>query len=212
MADPARFAVAVLAAGQSRRFGPDDKLAARFQGALLGEAVCRTLAGLDFSRRWVIAARAEHPCAAGWQAHGFAIAVNAQAEAGLGTSVALAATLALQANAPGLLIALADMPLVPAGHFQALLARAATNAPSAIVASAADGIPMPPAAFGRDHLPRLAALIGDSGARALLDRAELVTCAPEWLIDIDTRPALDRAGRAGFSPLTEPRGSGESRE
>lgn len=193
MAEPARFAVAVLAAGQSRRFGPDDKLAARFQGALLGEWACRTLAGLDLAQRWVIAARAGHPCAARWQADGFAIAENAQAAAGMGTSVALAARLALQANAPGLLIALADMPLVPATHFQALIARAVAVGPAAIVASAADGVRMPPAAFGRDHLAGLAAMTGDFGARALLQQADLVTCPPEWLIDIDSPQALARA-------------------
>lgn len=187
------YAVAVLAAGQSRRFGAGDKLAASFRGKRLGELACHALAGLDLAHRWVIAARADHPCGQSWQADGFTIAVNAEAASGMGTSVALAATLALEANADGLLIALADMPLVPADHCRALVARAAATGPAAIVASAAGGVRLPPAAFGRDHLAALAAMTGDLGARALLHQAEPVTCAPELLIDIDDEQALKRA-------------------
>ncbi|MDP3908563.1 NTP transferase domain-containing protein [Novosphingobium sp.] len=188
--------MAVLAAGQSRRFGPDDKLTASFRGKRLGEQACHALLGLDFAHRWVIAARADHPCAQSWQADGFTIAVNAQAAAGMGTSVALAAALALEANADGLLIALADMPLVSADHCRALIARAAATGPAAIVASAADGVRSPPAAFGRDHFAALAAITGDVGARVLLRQAELVACAPELLIDIDDEAALNRALQA----------------
>lgn len=196
MAERPRFAVAVLAAGQSRRFAPGDKLTAGFLGQQLGELACHTLAGLDFAPRWVIAAQADHPCEPSWQADGFTIAVNPQAAAGMGTSVALAATMALAANADGLLIALADMPLVPADHFRALVTRAAATGPAAIVASAAGSVRSPPAAFGRDHLAALAAMTGDVGARALLQQAELVPCAPELLIDIDTEQALAQARQA----------------
>lgn len=193
MAEGARYVAAVLAAGQSRRFGPADKLAASFRGQLLGELACHTLAGLDFAQRWVIAARADHPCAPGWHAAGFTLAVNADAASGMGSSVALAARLALEAQADGLLIALADMPLVPADHYRALIARAAALGPAAIVASSADGLRQPPALFGRDHLAALASLTGDAGARALLHQAEPVTCAPDLLIDIDDKQALSQA-------------------
>jgi len=193
MAEPPRFAVAVLAAGQSRRFGPADKLAANFRGMRLGEHVCHVLAGLHLAHRWVIAARGDHPCGRSWQADGFTLALNPQAASCMGTSLALAANLALEADADGLLIALADMPLVPAEHYRTLLARAATNGPAAIVASTAGGVRSPPAAFGRDHLAALAAMTGDLGARALLHRAELVPCDEELLIDIDDEHALNRA-------------------
>jgi len=198
LAERARYAVAVLAAGQSRRFGPSDKLAASFQGKRLGELACQTLAELDFAYRWVIASRADHPCGPSWQEAGFAIAVNAQAASGIGSSVALAATLALDANADGLLIALADMPLVASDHYQALLARAAAIGPGAIVASSANGVRMPPAAFGRDRLTALATMTGEVGARALLHQAEAVACAPDLLIDIDTAQALKQATTRGI--------------
>lgn len=196
MPEEPRFAVAVLAAGQSRRYAPGDKLAAMFRGRRLGELACHTLAGVEFAHRWVIAARADHSCAQSWQADRFTIAVNPQASSGMGTSVALAARLALDAKADGLLIVLADMPLVPADHFRSLVARAAASGPAAIIASVAAGVRSPPAAFGRDRLANLAAITGDFGARGLLAQAELVPCAPELLIDIDDEKALARALQA----------------
>lgn len=187
------YAVAVLAAGQSRRFEPGDKLTASFQGKRLGELACHTLAELDFAHRWVIAARADHPCGQSWQADGFTIAINEQATSGMGTSVALAAKMALDAKVDGLLIALADMPLVPGDQFRTLVARAGAIGPAAIVASSANGVRMPPAAFGRDHLSTLAAMTGDVGARVLLRMAEPVICAPDLLIDIDNEQAFKQA-------------------
>ncbi len=192
-----RVAAAVLAAGQSRRFGVEDKLAADLKGRRLGDYAVATLAGLPLDQRWVIAASADHPCAAAWRASGFAVAVNERAREGMGTSLAMAARLAVAAGADALLIALADMPLVPASHFAALLERGAALGDTAIVASEAAGQRSPPVLFGRDHFAQLAAATGDQGARHLLGSAEPVTCPPDWLIDIDDPAALARlAARA----------------
>jgi molybdenum cofactor cytidylyltransferase len=146
-------------------------------GRQLGEIACQSLAGLNLAHQWVIASRADHPCAPGWRAAGFQVVVNAQAASGIGSSVALAATLAKQANVDGLLIALADMPFVTSAHCRALLDRAIEIGPSAIVASSANGVRSPPAAFGRDLLDSLAEVTGDVGARVLLRQAEVLACA-----------------------------------
>jgi CTP:molybdopterin cytidylyltransferase MocA len=191
--DAAHLAVAVLAAGRSKRFAGGDKLAAPLGKSLLGEHACQTLTGLDFVHRWVIAAAADHPCRPGWHAAGFEIAVNDAASSGMGNSVALAAQLAQQASVDALLIALADMPLVPLAHFQALVSRASRLGPHSIVASSADGVPMPPAIFGAGHLGALAGASGDAGARHLLVGAEQVAGDPALLIDVDDEAALTRA-------------------
>jgi len=187
-----RIAAAVLAAGQSRRFGADDKLAASFNGLRLGELVPATLAGLGFAERWVITRRDDHPCAPGWRKAGFAVAINERAAEGMGQSLALAARLARAAGADALLVALADMPIVPANHFAALLARAASAGPQAILASQAGSHRSPPALFGRDQFGELAEAAGDHGARHLLARAEPVDCPPDWLSDIDEPADLAR--------------------
>ncbi len=145
------IAIAVLAAGASRRFGEGDKLTAMFRGRMLGEAVCASVPQGCFDRRWVIASAQHHPCAAAWHAHGFDIAINPDASVGMGTSVALAARIALEVDCDALVIALADMPLVPPEHFTALTARIAAASADAIIVSQAGGKRMPPAAFGADR-------------------------------------------------------------
>lgn len=198
MAEP-RIAAAVLAAGQSRRFGAADKLAAELNGRRLGEYAAATIAVLPLAHRWVIAGQNDHPCAAAWRASGFAVAVNDRADEGMGTSLALAARLAIEARADALLVALADMPLIPANHFAALLDRAAARGGQALVASEADGQRSPPVVFGSNLLPELAKAAGDRGARHLLGRAEPIVCAGDWLADIDDPAALARV-RALVSP------------
>lgn len=187
-----RVFMAVLAAGSSRRFGEDDKLAARFRGKRLGEHICdnapmdRIAAGSAV----VIASRTDHPCREAWEKAGFQIALNARAQGGMGTSVALAALLAQKWDCDALLIALADMPLVPRAHLVALIEACRTGADA--VCSTDGKTRTPPAIFGRDHLAALARLNEDVGARALLEDAKTLACPAGWLIDIDTPEALRR--------------------
>ncbi len=194
----AEVAVAILAAGQSRRFGDQDKLSALLNGKPLGLHVCDTIAPLGFDHRWVIASDPSHPCADGWNAAGFAAVTNPQAEAGMGTSVALAAQLARGVEADALLVCLADMPLVPRSHFEAMLERAQTAPREAVCASSDGANRLPPVLFGRERFMALTGLSGDEGGRALLADAQMFECAPELLIDIDTPEALDHLNRRGL--------------
>ena len=189
MASSPPVAVAVLAAGQSRRFGAADKLAAQFRGKPLGLHVTETLARLPFTDRWLITSAADHPCVEGWRATGFTPVLNPYAATGMGSSVALAARLAQEAKARALLIVLADMPLVTALHFSNLIERAA---PDALYASHTGTAPTPPAMFGSDHFAALQEASGDQGARALLRRAGTVPCDAAHLIDIDDPETLAR--------------------
>ncbi len=89
------------------------------------------------------------------------------------------------ADFDAVLIALADMPCVPASHYASLLAAfdPATGCP---VASGWEGSkPMPPAVFGRALWPELAALEGDQGARHLLRDVRVVLADRNALIDVD---------------------------
>ena len=190
MANGSSLMIAVLAAGQSRRFGPSDKLCAIFRDKPLGLHVTDVLSRLDAEHRVVIAADENHPCAKGWQSAGFSVVRNPNADEGMGTSVAVAARLARRTGSDFLLIALADMPLVPQSHYAALLEIGREQGDAAIVASS-DGVSrMPPGVFGSEHFDALAELGGDQGARVLLQRGEAIPCPPDWLIDIDTPEAL----------------------
>lgn len=193
MGEVPRLAVALLAAGQSRRFG-GDKLAAGFRGKMLGLHAAEALAQLAFAHRWVIVSDAEHPCVPGWVAAGFVPVLNVDAAQGMGTSVALAGRLAREAEVDQLLIALADMPLVTQAHFAALLTRASPGGEGALVASTDGAAAMPPAVFGSTHFDRLVLASGDKGARALLGAAELVAAPQGTLVDVDDEAALRALG------------------
>lgn len=192
MADEPRLAVALLAAGSSRRFGAADKLTADFRGAVLGHHAARALSAVSADIAWVIASSASHACAEGWRNYGFEIAVNLHAENGMSTSVAMAAGLAQEAGADALLIALADMPLVPTSHFRQLADYALQAGENAIFVSAFGEQRLPPASFGKGRFDVLAASKGDQGARQLLVDGSIVTCPAGWLADIDDAATLAR--------------------
>ncbi len=106
----------------------------------------------------------------------------------MGTSVAAAAMMASRANFDAILVALADMPLVPRSHFSALID--AFSSPSDIIGSIGGHSRTPPVIFGSDHFAALAKLPGDTGARDMLAKGRAITCPPAWLIDIDTPEIL----------------------
>lgn len=188
-----RLGVALLAAGSSRRFGKDDKLAANFKGRPLGEHAAAALPMEHFASGWVISSHPRHRCEAFWRERFLTPVINDQAGQGMGSSVALAASLARQANCDALLIALADMPFVPQSHFEALLHE--FEAGQLISASGKHGVPMPPAIFDAAYFIELEQSSGDKGARDLLARGQIVPCPPDWLVDIDTPEDLRKHGQ-----------------
>lgn len=187
---------AVLAAGQSRRFGCADKLAQPLHGVPLGYHICDTIAALGFGNLAVIASKTDHLCTPGWQRRGFAVTVNERAEEGMGSSVAVAARLALDSGADGLLICLADMPFVSAAHISALIAAFRQSGGHAIIASADGNAALPPALFGPHEFAALANLEGEVGARKMLLRAEKIEAPRGTLRDIDTVTDLADANRS----------------
>lgn len=190
MTRPPQICTAVLAAGQSRRFGKQDKLSAELQSMMLGLHICKTLSSLEFCKSVVISASADHPCAEGWRASGFEIVINPDADKGMGTSVALAAKQAQISNADALLICLADMPFVPAEHISAIISHLGSDT-DGIIASHNGTAAMPPAIFGRSRLDHLAKLDGSEGARSLFKEAHQIALASEKLVDIDRPDILE---------------------
>lgn len=182
--------LALLAAGQSRRFGDRDKLSARLGGKMLGVHAAETGTRLSFAQRLVIGSP-DHDCAPHWSALGYRIIANDDAALGQATSVRLAAARAIQSGASAMCIMLADMPFVTCDHLGRLVA--AFEQTGETVASVRNGQAMPPAIFSAAVLESLIALTGDSGARNLLADAELVEADDPTLLDVDTEAELDQA-------------------
>ena len=115
---------------------------------------------------------------------------NAAYATGMASSIA-AGIAACAADADGALICLGDMPRVTSAHLARLVA--AFAGPSSIVAPTCHGRRGNPVLWGRDHFAALAALAGDTGARALLATHAVTWIAlddPAILVDVDTPDAL----------------------
>ncbi len=182
----------LLAAGLSRRFGSDDKLASDYRGRPLVQHAADTLAGLGFARRLAVV-NSSGPVADMLAAAGFDIVLNQAPEDGLSSSIRLG-IMELARDGRPVLIALGDMPLVPGRHFAALCA--ALSDTGAIAASYGLGKPTVPAAFSTSTFPDLLDQSGDAGAQRLLASAVKVPVSSDSLLDIDRRDDLAAVGQA----------------
>ena len=186
--------LALLAAGQSRRFGDQDKLGALLGRNMLGLHAAETGADLPFAHKLVIGSP-EHGCAEQWRELGYQIIANEDAALGQATSVRLAASHAIDTGATALCIMLADMPFVTRDHLGKLIETFKQSGRTSTVASSHGGQAMPPAIFPSAARKRLMELEGDAGARRLLADARLVTGDDHMLMDIDTEEDLAQANR-----------------
>ena len=195
-----RIAGILLAGGAARRFGGGKLLHALPDGTPIGVAAWHNLrAALD--PVVVVVRRGDDALAARFGREGARVVVSEDAERGMGHS--LASGVAATADAPGWVIALADMPGVRPATITAVAQAIADGARIALpVHNGERGHPVGFSAACRDEL---LALSGDSGARALLQRyaAEVVRLQvddPGVLQDIDTRADAERIGTQAPGP------------
>ena len=175
-----RVVAILLAAGRSERFGRD-KLAEPYEGVPLAHYAARTLAEIDFARRVAVVG----PTSVAFMPLGFDIVRPLKGSA-MSASIAVGVHEAIQTDCDACLIALADMPFVPADHFQALM-RAHQNEATATLVGFHK---MVPALFGRSMFSVLCKLEGDRGASAYLDVATGVETSPLSIFDVDVPSAL----------------------
>lgn len=184
MLTPERTALVLLAAGRSRRFD-GDKLSEPFLDKPLAYHVVTALEKIPFLTRIAVVSETRLDFAA----LGFQVEENPDPSRGQARSLCHGVTVAKQAGADAILVALADMPRVTAAHVYRMFD--AADAADTIVASS-DGVqPRPPALFGSGLFDALLDLEGDEGARHLIMRGHHVVTSPAELVDIDTRADLE---------------------
>lgn len=189
---PERIAAVLLAAGQSSRFGEDDKLVAPYRGRPLAVHALEAVASLPFAHLVAVV----RPLAQSPELHrrldrrGYALVVNDAPDEGIAGSIVRAVEHVRHLKCQGMLICLADMPNVPQTHITRIINEAIDT--RSLVASTDGFTPCPPCFIGRKFFPHLAGLRGDQGARALLSQAVLVEASGPSLHDIDTPEDLGR--------------------
>lgn len=190
-APSAQTMVAVLGAGTGSRMG-GEKLGKYLGGRPLGMWALSAAQSLEATVLFIAPPQA--PTWLDSSRQDVEVITNPQAASGMASSLMLAADVAMQRHALRLLVMLADMPFVSTKTLSALLDQ--TLAGEAKACRYPDGHLGPPACFGKQRLPALAALSGDAGARYLLNQpgfAKGVEVATKELLDVDTVEDLESA-------------------
>jgi molybdenum cofactor cytidylyltransferase len=158
----------LLAAGQSDRFGSGNKLLATLDGRAVVSHAANTLTDAALDGRIVVvghdgaAVRAAVP-------DDFAVRENDRYAEGQHTSVRAGVAAAREAGWDGVLFALGDMPAVDPATVEALCAAFADDR-GPIVVPTVEQRRGNPVLFGASQFDALAAVSGDTGGRALVER------------------------------------------
>ena len=189
----------LLAAGRGSRFDPTgyaDKLLAIVGGR---PTVFHAYASLANAVERVIAVTRPGPrgerVADCLREAGCTVVACAQAEAGMGHSLACAASHAISHSPRTVVVMLGDMPFVRADTI--IQVADAVHDTIGIAAPCFKGRRGHPVAFGAAHLPTLSRLAGDRGAADLLGRHPVVLVNVDdagVLHDVDTPADLERGG------------------
>lgn len=192
-ADHMSIAGLILAAGQSKRFGRDKRQALLPDGRSMLETVITCYR--EVFDKVLLVARQDDPFARQFaDIHGVELVVSEQADLGMGHSLACGAqALLAHEDVTGVVIGLADMPAVsPATLMDVRRKLAGYMQP---VVPVYQGHLGQPRGLPRQWFDALGSLIGDQGARQLLDWRQAVAVHvndPGILQDVDTPQDMDR--------------------
>lgn len=182
--EPRLFAL-VLAAGRASRYGAVKQLA-RFRGTSLVARAMRVAEDICCGDSLLITGFEGHAVhAACAPLRGFLVH-NESFDNGLGSSIACGAA-AIPDAARGILILLADQPLVSAGHLEKLATCWRASPDCAVATRFADAVGVP-AIFPSSDFAALRGLSGDRGAQPLLlahGKALLTVDCDAAAVDID---------------------------
>ncbi|MBP0614991.1 NTP transferase domain-containing protein [Jiella mangrovi] len=194
--DPA-VDIVVLAAGRSSRMGGPNKLLADFGGkSLIRRSVETALGARNAETVRVVTGHMQSEIVAALDGLDVEIVENPDFADGLSTS--LKAGFAASREADGVLVMLADQPLLTATDLDRLIAAFTGRGRGAIVAASDRGTRRNPVILARGFAEEIEALAGDVGAARLIARHSEALVEVEIgeaaSVDVDTPKALAAAG------------------
>lgn len=180
-----KIVCAVLAAGGSSRLGRPKQLVP-FRGEPLVRRVTQVALASRCASVAVIVGAESASVETAVRDLPVRCVVNGAWQEGIASSVRAAVAWAREQRAEGLLLVLADQPLLTSAHVDQLVLGLRAGAPAA--GSAYEDVLGVPAAFSASQFDALAALEGDRGAtRVLRETQGAVTISwPEGLVDVDS--------------------------
>jgi molybdenum cofactor cytidylyltransferase len=176
----------VLAAGNSRRFGVQDKLLTSLKGQPMAAYSAEAMREATLDARLAVVSNPD----VGEIFAGFKILPPKTGDGGAQSSSLIAGvTTAIQMGASEVLIALADMPLVTSSDLGQVASATRRLGGACTVIDLPNGLKyLPPAGFSKIHFDALLGLSGDQGASSILrgfQGESLIHLLPGHLIDID---------------------------
>lgn len=189
-----RIAAMILAAGQSRRMGPSNKLLSEIDGKAM---VAHVMAAVEASRAGSAIVVTGHEDAAVRDAltnHNVEFIHNPDYDAGLSTSLA-AGLAALPGDVDGAVVCHGDMPRISSALINRLIDAFDPDAGHAICLPTHQGKRGNPVLWAARFFPEMQVVEGDVGARHLIvehsDMVHEIECDDDSvLIDVDTPEAL----------------------
>ncbi|WP_279479702.1 molybdopterin-binding/glycosyltransferase family 2 protein [Aureimonas sp. SK2] len=187
----------VLAAGRSSRMGGPNKLLARFDGTPLVRRTVETALASGASGVSVVTGHMADAVAAALAGLDVALLQNPRYGEGLSASL-IAGFAAIPANCDGVLVLLADQPLLTAGDLDRMIAAFEPSGPGSIVMATDQGRRGNPVILSTAFAPLVARLEGDIGARSIVqsntDLLREVEIGRAASFDVDTPDLMLEAG------------------
>ncbi len=196
--EPPRVSAVVLAAGRSSRMGGPNKLLATFDGVPLVRRSVETALASRAGEVIVVTGHMEAEVRAALAGLPVAFVSNPRFGDGLATSLVAGFGTAVAGGADGVLVMLADQPLLTSAHLDAMIAAFRPSGAGAIVLAADEGRRANPVILSGVFRDAVAALSGDVGARGIVaangDLVSLVEIGRAASLDVDTPEAMAEAG------------------
>lgn len=171
----AKITAIILAAGQSRRFGQDNKLIAPYNGVPLIDHCLNTVLKVDFSDRILVTGFENERIEARIRDLPVRTVLNPDFTNGMGTSLAAGAN-ALKPDCDAFMVFLADMPDIPAALINHLIKAYENNKDNkSIVRPVHKGNPGHPVLFSASYAQELKNLTDDQGAFEIVKKHKTST-------------------------------------
>ncbi|OAP42559.1 4-diphosphocytidyl-2C-methyl-D-erythritol kinase [Sinorhizobium glycinis] len=196
---PGPVAIIVLAAGRARRMGPagKHKLLAEFDGVPLVRRSVETALAAGKGKVTVVTGYREEEIRTALNGLPVTLISNPDYESGMASSL-IAGLSVVEGEAGGMLVMLADMPGVTSEHLSRMMAAFDAESGHAVVRAVTEGQRGNPVILPRQTFAAVRQLVGDVGARHIVERCGLpvidVELGAAARLDVDTPEAILAAG------------------
>ena len=194
MTSQLKIAAIVLAAGQSRRMGPVNKLLMEIEGVPMVERVLLAIQAAGVEKTIVVAGFESDRIEERLSGYDVEFVWNENFEAGMGSSLAVGAAALAENRFDGILVCLGDLPYLKKDSIGKVIDAFKKAKGEKIVAPCFEGKRGHPVIFPSHYKKPLEGLQGDAGARALIQQEaqnllELDLSEEGTIRDMDTADA-----------------------